>query len=407
MKIIKMLSAITVLVLLVMNAKGLLAQDWPQWRGVDRDGKAIEYKAPEQWPAELAKKWSVHVGAGDASPVIVGEKLYVFARQDDAEILLCLNAADGKELWRSANPAPDVKGPAGSHPGPRSTPTVAEGRVVTLGAGGILTCTDAKAGKVVWRKEKFSSVPDFFTSMSPIVVDGLCVAHLGGKDDGVVVAFDMSSGAEKWRWAQDAPTYSSPVVVTIHGKKQIVLYSDKNLLSFDPASGALLWSIPTPTERRFYSCGTPIIKNNRIIITGQGLGTKAVEIGAAPGYAVKELWSNAEYGISFNTPILANGLLYGIEASKGHLYCIDASNGKTAWADTIRLDRFGSVIDAGSALFASSAKADLAAFAPTSEKFIKLAHYKVSEKAMYAHPIVADKKVYVKDEDTLSLFILP
>src|SRR5580700_2996440 len=116
------------------------AQDWPQWRGPNRDGKARGFEAPKTWPKELTKKWSVKVGNGVASPSLVGDKLYVFTREGDDEVIRCLNAADGKEVWQDKYPSPAVRGGAASFPGPRSSPTVADGKVFTMGAAGILSC---------------------------------------------------------------------------------------------------------------------------------------------------------------------------------------------------------------------------------------------------------------------------
>ena len=128
------------------------------------------------------QKWKTTVGAGDAAPALVGDKLYVFSRQGEEEVTSCLDAGSGKELWKDKYAAQVVSGAAARHPEPRSSPAVAEGKVVTLGVGGVLSCVDAATGKVVWRKDPFPKVvPMFYTSMSPIVVDGLAIAHLGGQ----------------------------------------------------------------------------------------------------------------------------------------------------------------------------------------------------------------------------------
>src|SRR6202795_157367 len=146
-----------------------MAQDWPQWRGANRDGKAAGFTAAKSWPKELAKKWSIPVGKADATPALVGDKLYLFTRQDTDEVTLCLEAPTGKELWRDKYSAGAATGPASEHPGPRSSPTVAEGKVVTLGVRGTLSCLDAGTGKVLWRKYEVSGWPQFFTAMSPVV----------------------------------------------------------------------------------------------------------------------------------------------------------------------------------------------------------------------------------------------
>ena len=158
---------------ILVGATCALAQDWPQWRGANRDGKVEGFTAPAAWPKELAQKWKATVGAGDGTPALVGDKLYVFARQGEDEVTLCLDAATGKEVWKDKYAATAVTGAAARHPGPRSSPTVADGKVITLGVGGVLSCLDAATSKVVWRNEEFKAVPMFFAALSPIVVDGM------------------------------------------------------------------------------------------------------------------------------------------------------------------------------------------------------------------------------------------
>ncbi len=383
------------------------AQDWPQWRGVNRDGKVTGFIAPETWPAELTIQWTVSVGKADATPALVGNKLFVFTRQGEEEVITCMNADDGKQLWQDRYPASAVTGPASSHPGPRSTPTVADGMVVTLGASGILSCLNAASGKLVWRKADITTVPQYFTGMSPIIVDGLCIAHLGGKDDGAVIAFDLLSGKEKWKYSGDGPAYASPVLITAGGTKQIVLQAEKTLMSLAVADGKLLWQIPAPPERRFYNSASPVEDGQTLYYTGQGLGTRAVNIEKqGDKFVVKELWNNEELGTSYNTPALKDGLLYGIEKNRGFLYAINAKTGQTLWTDPVQHDKFGSIIDAGTVLIALSAKSQLIVFKPGPGKYIELAQYKVSETPVYAHPLIAGNRIYIKDEDTLSLWTI-
>jgi outer membrane protein assembly factor BamB len=130
-------------VTLLINSGFVLAQDWPQWRGPNRDGKVTGFAAPQAWPGTLTQKWKTAVGSGDATPALVGDKLYVFARQDGEEVTLCLDAGSGKELWQDKYTAQAVTGAASRHPGPRSSPAVGDGKVVTLGVGGVFSCLDA------------------------------------------------------------------------------------------------------------------------------------------------------------------------------------------------------------------------------------------------------------------------
>src|ERR1700677_363661 len=160
--------------LLLLCASPVWAQDWPQWRGPNRDNHVVGFTAPAAWPKELKEKWKVKVGIGESSPVLVGDKVYAFGRQDGDEVTTCLNAADGKEIWKEKYAAVKVTGAASPFPGTRGTPAVGEGKVCTLGVGGVVSCLDAATGKVVWRKDT-KAKPQFYTSTSPMVVDGKCV----------------------------------------------------------------------------------------------------------------------------------------------------------------------------------------------------------------------------------------
>src|SRR5881628_1489831 len=148
------------------------AADWPQWRGASRDARATDFKAPKTWPKELMQKWKVTVGEGVATPALVGDKLYVFSRQEGNEVTRCLDAATGKELWQEKYEAGGATGPAAGFSGPRSSPTVADGKVVTLGVRGMLSCFEAATGKTLWRKDDFQAWPKFYPSSSPLIVDG-------------------------------------------------------------------------------------------------------------------------------------------------------------------------------------------------------------------------------------------
>jgi outer membrane protein assembly factor BamB len=197
-----------VLLVCGLLAGGVRAQDWPQWRGPGRDSKVAGFTAPATWPRSLTQKWKTPVGLGDASPALVGDKVYVFTRQGGEEVLSCLDAAGGKVLWQDKYATKAVSGPAGRHPGPRSSPAVAEGKVCTLGVAGVLSCLDAGTGKVVWRKDS-KDWPRFYTASSPLIVEGKCVAYLGGQQGkggkGEVVAYDLAGGEPAGTWAGEGP----------------------------------------------------------------------------------------------------------------------------------------------------------------------------------------------------------
>lgn len=393
--------------LILCSVCAIYGAEWSQWRGENRDGKISGFVAPPTWPTELTQKWRVTVGKGDASPVFFADKLYLYTRQNDQETVLCLNATDGTQVWQTAtNPAPNVSGPAGSHPGPRSTPTIAEGKVLTLGAGGVLTCLDATSGKIVWSKNEYTSVPRFFTSLSPIVINGMCVVHLGGADDGVILALDIKDGSEKWKIEGYSTTYSSPVLMTVDGEKMIVLQTEKALLGISIGKGKILWQLETPNERRFYGCADPIINGQIVYYTGQGTGTRAIKITKdGNSCSIEQLWHNDKEGTTFNTPLLKDNLLYGLSPT-GRFYCLESKDGSVVWADTTAHKNFGAFLDAGNVLLANPSESGLIVIKPGTRTYSELAQYKLSDTPIYATPLVVGNNIYIKDEETLTLWVI-
>jgi outer membrane protein assembly factor BamB len=397
----------SVLIAAVIGASAVCAsaQDWPQWRGANRDAKASGFTAPKEWPKELTQKWSTPVGAGDSSPALVGNKLYVFAREGGDEVTRCLDATTGKEIWQDKYEVPAISGPAaGQHSGPRSSPTVADGKVITFGVSGTLSCLDAATGKKIWRKDDFAGKwPRFYTASSPLVTDGLCIAVLGGDSEGGIVAYDLATGDQKWKWTGDGAAYASPTLLTVEGTKMVVTLTAKNLVGLAVADGKLLWEQPFAGERMAYNAATPIVDGQTVIYSGSGRGTKAVKIEkTADGFAAKELWSNPDNGVQFNSPVLKDGRIYGVSA-KGTLFCLDAKDGKTLWTTELGGRGFASVVDAGSVLLALTPQGELVAFEPSDKEYKKVASYKVGTDT-YAYPIAAGKGLYAKGKEAVTLW---
>lgn len=418
---------------LLMSASCALAQDWPQWRGPNRDGKATEFAAPKSWPKELTQKWKTTVGEGVATPALVGDKLFVFSRQEGGEVTRCLNAADGKEIWTDKYDAMGASGPAQSFSGPRSSPTVTSGKVVTLGVRGVFSCLNATDGKVLWRKDEFGgATPRFFTSSSPIVVDGFCVAQLGGQKNGTIAAYDLATGSEKWKWTGDSPAYASPVLMTVGGQKLIVAETEGKVLALSFSDGKLVWEAPFVAQRMGYNAATPIVDGQTLIYCGSGRGATAAKLEKdGDGIAAKELWRNPDNSVQFNTPVLKNGFLYGLSAGND-VFCLNAQDGKTAWAAPLtppapvdapadspteggrkRGGRggggrggFGSVVDAGSVLFALTPASELVVFKPDPSAYAELARIKVATSPTHAYPVVSGNRIFIKDQDSVMLWTI-
>src|SRR5213079_2067359 len=228
MKTFRSLSQILPASAVIVLTATSIAADWPQWRGPNRDGKVADATVPQTWPKTLKEQWKVPVGIGHASPVVANGKIYVFARQGDDEVLLCLNAVTGKEIWRSSQPIAYQMHPAavGHGKGPKSTPVISNGKVYTFGITGVLSCHDALTGKLKWGREFSKQFPAtspwFGAAMSPVVDNGLLIAHVGGHDKGALMAFDAETGDVKWSNDLDGPAYGSPLVVNLAGVRQVI-----------------------------------------------------------------------------------------------------------------------------------------------------------------------------------------
>lgn len=438
------------------------AQDWPEWRGPNRQAKAVGFQAPAAWPKELTRKWQVTVGEGVATPALAGDRLYVFARQDGKEVTRCLEAGTGKELWQDSYDALGATGPSQGFSGPRSSPLVSQGKVVTVGVRGVISCLDAATGKVLWRKDDFKAWPNFFVASSPLVVDGLVVAQLGGADNGALVAYDLGTGAERWRWSGSSPAYASPVVLVVGGEKLVFAQTEATQVAVKAADGKVVWESAAagageaggggPGGRgggrggggRDYKATTPAVDGAMFVLTGRG--NKAVKFErTGDGFAARELWSNSEKPAQFASPVLKDGLVIGFSAAN-EFFCLDARDGALLWSAQLPSPEegqaapagerpagqegargpagpggrggpggpggrmggggFGSLVDVGPAVLALTPSAELIVFKPSRERFEGLARYKVAESPTHAHPVVSGNRVFVKDREAVTLWAI-
>jgi outer membrane protein assembly factor BamB len=298
-----------------------------------------------------------------------------------------------------------VTGGAASHPGPRSTPYVSNGRVFTLGAGGVVACHDAKKGNLIWKNEEYTKeVPQFFTSASPLLTDSLCILPLGGKENGAVVAFNVKTGKLVWKVSGLPCTYSSPVFINIGGVA-IVDQSEVSIAGIT-LDGQLIGEIPTPGQTRFYNSSTPVVDGTDIYVAGAGTGTHKFRVTTEGGINYREEWVNPKLNVSFNTPVLKDGFLYANDAKFGYLNCLNAETGETAWADTVKLNRFASMLDLGPAMLSLAGNAVMVVFEPNGSVYKELARYKVSDTEIYAHPLAVDNKIFVKDKEKLTCWLV-
>jgi outer membrane protein assembly factor BamB len=398
------------LALMSFTERGARGGDWPQYRGPNRDARATDFKPPKAWPKELKRSWKVEVGDGVATPALVGDKLYVFTREGKNEVTRCLEAATGKEVWKDSHEVNFKASNDGAFPGPRASPAVAEGRVITFGVNGTLSCLKADSGEKVWRTET-GAFPIFHTSSSPVIVDKLVIAQVGN-DSGGVVAYDLESGKEKWKWTEEGTAYASLATMTVGDTKIVVAETNRSVVGLGLEGAKTLWKTPFPLPGkgggkggRNYNSSTPVVEGDTLIFSGTNRGTRAFKVekkGAE--FALKELWQNKDHSVIYNTPVVKNGHVFGM-ASDDNLFCINAETGKTAWTAPIGGGRgYCNIVDAGPVLVALTPGTNLVVFEPSEKDYKELAKYKVGEGATYAYPILTGNRIYIKDKNSVILY---
>lgn len=383
------------------------SQDWPQWRGPNRDGVAAGFQAPKSWPAQLKLKWKATVGEGYSSPTVAGRQVFLLSRQGEQEVVSSFDLETGKLLWRDSYPAAYEMNPAArSHgKGPKSTPVVGGGRLYTLGIGGVLSCYDTAAGKLRWRKEFGQTSPLYGTAMSPLLDGRLLIAHVGGHGRGALTAFDAETGAVRWSWDGDGPGYASPIAVGMDGVRQVVTQSQDHLAGVSAADGALLWKLPfrTPYTQNIV---TPVLHRDLLIFSGLGQGVFAVRVARqGNGWAAAEVWRNSDVSMYMNSPVLAGNLLFGMShRNKGQFFCLDAASGKTLWKDDGRQGENAAVLLAGAVLLILTNDGELIVTHPTDKGLQPVQRYRVADSATWAHPALVGNRILVKDAATLALW---
>ena len=402
---------------LALCLAALSAQDWPQWRGPSRNGAAPGFTPPAAWPDRPKQVWKVQVGEGHASPIVAGNRVFVFARAAGKEVASARDLATAREIWRVAYDAPyTMNSAATSHgEGPKSTPLYDCGRLYTLGISGILSAWQAENGRLLWRrdfKKDFpSTTPDFGVAMSPIVVGDTVVVHAGGTGNGALLALDVATGATKWSWKGDGPAYASPIVAEFASTPQIVTQSQRHVVALAPADGRQLWEIPFATDYDQNSV-TPVASGDLLIYGGLNKPTTAVRPALAAGkWVLTPAWQNADVPMYMSSPVESDGYLFGLtQRSRGQFFCLDERTGKTMWTSKGREGENASLMVAGnsggktsgSVVMSMTTEGVLVILRGDSKAFDVLKRYTLAESAVWAHPALVGGGIIVKDVDSLT-----
>ena len=390
----------------VLAAQG--GSDWPQFRGPNRDGAIASFAEPKTWPERLTQRWKVNVGEGHASPVLVGNRVYTFARQGADEVMQALDATTGKTVWQTRYAAPVTVNPAAKEhgPGPKATPTFANGRLYTLGMSGAVTAFDAATGKQVWQKPATPVLPLYGTSASPLVDRGLVIVHVGGNNQGALSAFDAETGSVKWAWNGDGPSYASPIAADVEGVRQIITLTQDNVVGLS-TDGRLLWRRPFKTEYT-QNIVNPVVIGNAVIVAGYQNPTAAFRVvKKGDQWTTENVWDNPGVSLYMSNGVLIGDALFALShRNSGQYVLVDVKSGKTLWTGMPREAENAAIVRAGNIVFSLEDDAELVVGRVNAAAFQELKRYTVASSATWAQPVISGNRIFVKDVSTLAMWTM-
>jgi outer membrane protein assembly factor BamB len=392
----------------ILLATHVFAQDWTQWRGPNRDGAVAAFKEPQTWPERLTQRWKVDVGLGYATPLIAGDRIYMFSRQGENEVMSALDAASGKVLWTTGYPATFMMQSAAARhgAGPKSTPVLANGRLYSIGMVGTVTAFDAATGKQLWQKPGTGVVPMYTThAFSPVVDRGLVIFHVGGHMQGALTAFDANTGDVKWSWNGDGPGYGSPIVADLGGTRQVIAITQGKLVGVDAATGTLLWE-RAYVSPNFTNSITPILYGQTLIVSGNGGPTTALTVARKDNKWVTEtVWENADVPLRMSNGVIAGDALISLTTrNMGQYFAVDAKTGKTLWVSEARQGGNAAIVKAGNFVFSLEDDGELVVLRSGAAAFEPVRRYKLAETETWTQPVISGNRVFVKDVSSLALW---
>ena len=380
--------------------------EWPGFRGADRNSVARAPHISTDWSAAPPRElWRRPIGPGWSSFAVRGDVFYTQEQRGNDEIVAAYRVSTGAPVWRHRDAVRFYESNAG--PGPRATPTIANGRVYAFGATGILNALDAQAGTVVWSRnvaaETDTDVPGWGFSSSPLVVGDVVIVAATG----TLAAYDSASGAPRWKGPKHGGSYSSPHLVTIAGVPQVVILNSAGAVSVAPDTGAVLWEHAWPgsaiVQPAVASNGDVLI--NSIVATG-GVGIRRLAVSKSQAtWTATERWTSNGLKPYFNDFVVHKGHAFGFDGSI--LSCINLEDGKRVWKG----GRYGQgqmlLLPEQDLLLVLSEEGELALVNATPDKFTEVTRMKALEGKTWNHPVIVGDVLLVRNGEQMAAFRLP
>jgi outer membrane protein assembly factor BamB len=380
---------------------------WTDFRGPARDGHYRELPILTTWPARgLTPLWKQPAGGGYASFVVARKRAFTIEQRRRQEVVAAYDADTGRELWTHAWDGEFRETMGGD--GPRATPTWADGFVFALGALGELRCLNEATGALVWRKNILedngaTNLP-WGMAASPLVFETTIIVLPGGSSGRSVVAYDRRTGDRVWSALGDRQAYSSPMLATLAGRRQLLVVSATRMVGLTPERGDLLWEYPWAVEYDINASQPLVVGPNRVFISSSyGGGAALVElVPDGDRFAVREVWRNNRMKNKFTSSLLHEGFIYGLDESI--LACLDAATGELKWKGGRY--GYGQVVLASGHLIVLTEDGTLVLVRATPDRHEELARFPAIEGKTWNHPALAGGILLVRNLQEMAAFDL-
>ena len=406
----------SVFIIILSAATAVLADDWPQYRGIHGDGKTAEVVSGERWPADGPRQlWKAATPKGFSSFSVADGRAFTLIAEADSEGMnretcIALNAESGERLWSVALGSSDYEqggGDSGAEgnrggDGPRSTPSTDGRHVFVYDSHMALYCFDAKTGTVQWQTNLIDDYAgrkiSWLNAASPLLSDSLLFVSGGGAEQSFL-AFDKVSGEVVWKSGDETMTHATPVFATLGNVRQVVFFAKSGLVSVDRKSGQEQWRTMFPYSTS--TAASPVIHGDLVYCSaGYGVGAGLFRIGVSvAGYAPEDVWQKPnELMNHWSTPIYLDGHLYGIfgfkKYGKAPLQCVELSTGEIKWSE----NGFGpgNCILAGDKLLILSDDGHLVMVEANSQSYSELNRAKVVQGKCWSTPGFSNGRIYVR-----------
>jgi len=378
---------------------------WPDFRGPNRDGRYDETAIRTDWPKDgLPRMWKQPIGLGYASFVVADGRAFTIEQRRRQEVVAAYDVETGRELWTHGWDASFVESQGGD--GPRATPTYSDGRIYALGALGELHCLDARDGALVWRRNILSDndAPNLSWGMagSPLIVDDKVIVLPGGPRGRSVVAYRRTTGEPVWKSLDDKQAYTSPMLVTLGGVRQILVVSAERAVGLTIEEGRLLWEYPWVTQMGISVAQPLLLGDDRVFLSAAyGHGAAVFEVTrAGDSFSTRPVWVSTRMKNKFTSSVLHQGYIYGLD--EAILACLDAATGEQKWKGGRY--GYGQVVLAGDRLIVLAENGEVALVKATPERYDEVAKFPAIAGKTWNHPVIADGRLLVRNLREMAAF---